>query len=237
MRRKRPCASASFSVMRCNEPGRARSRKSRQSEAKGLASPLWVLMTCARPPQTRKASAALSTSPRSSTKAASSTMARSPGLPLERKARGAEVMARISRPEAKAMRKVWMPRPSFTRVSPQVSRRELQLPRPAGAVLDEAPGHLPVVGLVVDVAAAAACVQHRVVGLGPGDADATRLLDHLQPGTVLNPAVLIGEEGGEVWKRVGVGAGHARNMARPGAGSHRTNVRGVQARASRRVIV
>ena len=117
------------------------------------------------------------------------------------------------------------------------ARRKLQLPRPAGAVLDKAPCHLPVVGLVVDVAAATARVHHRVVSLGPGDADAPRLLDHLQPCIVLNPAVLIGEEGGEVWKRVGVGAGHARNMARPGAGSHRTNVRGVQARVSRRVIV
>ena len=98
-------AIASLSVMRCSEPGRAPSCRSRQRVAKGLASPLWLLMTCARPPQTRKAIAAFSTWPRSSTKAASSMMARSPGRPLERKARGAEVMARISWPEAKAMRK------------------------------------------------------------------------------------------------------------------------------------
>ena len=74
--------------------------------------------------------------------------------------------------------------------------RQLQRPRPVGAIRDEAPGHLPVVGLVVDVAAAGgARVHHRVVGFRPGDAHAPRLLDHLEAGTVRQPAGLVGEEG------------------------------------------
>ena len=115
--------------------------------------------------------------------------------------------------------------------------RELQLARPIRAIRDEAPGHLPVVGLVIDVAAAGARVHHRVVGLGPGDADATRLLDHLEAGTVCHPTPLVGKQGADAETFANVGVAHVRNMARPGAGSHRTNVRGVRDRASCRVIV
>ena len=89
----------------------------------GEASPLCVDRMCTVPPQMRNAIAALSTSARSSTNAASSTMARSPGRPFERKARGAEVIATISFPEARGSRKAGILSfsSSSTSVSPTAS--------------------------------------------------------------------------------------------------------------------
>ena len=91
---------ASAKVDLCRLPGLRPSSMSRASVLNGLDSPLCVERMWTSPPQMRNAIAALSTAARSSTKAASSTTALSPGRPFDRNPRGADVIATISLPEA-----------------------------------------------------------------------------------------------------------------------------------------
>ncbi|MNV93425.1 hypothetical protein D3C71_1881140 [compost metagenome] len=76
-------------------------RTSLISSLNGLSSPLWVLMMRTWPPHIVMAMAALSSSARPSTNAASSITRRSPGRPLERRLRGLLVKAWILWPLSK----------------------------------------------------------------------------------------------------------------------------------------
>ena len=71
---------------------------------------------------------------------------------------------------------------------------EVKMLRPLGTVVDEAARHLLVVGLIDHVAAVPGGVHHRVVSLGPGQADTARLLDDLELGRVGDPAALVGQQ-------------------------------------------
>jgi len=78
---------------------------------KGFCSPLWVLMISTEPPQVVMAMAALMISSMSSTWAASSMIARSPGRPRDRRFRGSEVSASIFFPLGNDRLNLWTARP------------------------------------------------------------------------------------------------------------------------------